>query len=366
AQDRPGVSRRLPSGPPARPPDGDLVFTMLLAHLVAALVGPFLVRWIGRDAFYLLALVPGASAVWLATISPTALADDPIEQVVPWIPKLGITLALRLDVLSWLLALIATGIGAIVLAYCARYFKDTEPGLGRFAGVLTAFAGAMVGLVLADDVMVLYTFWELTTVFSYLLIGHYQDKQASRRAALNALIATTVGRLAMLVGLLMVAAQAGSLLLSDIVADDMWQTPGPFLITAMVLLLSGATSKSALVPTHFWLPGAMAAPTPVSAYLHAAAMVKAGVYLILRVAPAMGQLEILSMIFAAFGAATMLVGGWRALRQTDIKLLLAYGTVSQLGFLSAVAALATREAALAALAMLLAHAVFKAPLFMVV
>lgn len=342
------------------------MFTMLLAHLVAALVGPFLVRWIGRDAFYLLALVPGASAVWLATISPTALGDDPIEQVVPWIPKLGITLALRLDVLSWLLALIATGIGAIVLAYCARYFKDTEPGLGRFAGVLTAFAGAMVGLVLADDVMVLYTFWELTTVFSYLLIGHYQDKQASRRAALNALIATTVGGLAMLVGLLMVAAQAGSLLLSDIVADDMWQTPGPFLITAMVLLLSGATSKSALVPTHFWLPGAMAAPTPVSAYLHAAAMVKAGVYLILRVAPAMGQLEILSMILAAFGAATMLVGGWRALRQTDIKLLLAYGTVSQLGFLSAVAALATREAVLAALAMLLAHAVFKAPLFMVV
>src|SRR5699024_11822099 len=138
------------------------------------------------------------------------------------------------------------------------------PGLGRFAGVLTAFAGAMVGLVLSDDVMVLYTFWELTTVFSYLLIGHYQDKQASRRAALNALISTTAGGLAMLVGLLMVGAAAGSLRLSVIVADPMWSEAGPYLVVAMVLILAGATTKSALIPTHFWLPGAMAAPTPVS------------------------------------------------------------------------------------------------------
>nr|WP_316249226.1 proton-conducting transporter membrane subunit [Brachybacterium sp. Z12] len=166
---------------------------MLLAHLVAALVGPLLVRWVGRNGFYPLALVPGASAIWLATIDPRTLADAPREESIPWIPAFGIDIAFRLDALSWVLALIATGIGAIVLLYCARYFQDTEPGLGRFAGVLTAFAGAMVGLVLADDVMVIYTFWELTTVFSYLLIGHYQDKQASRRAALNALISTTAG-----------------------------------------------------------------------------------------------------------------------------------------------------------------------------
>jgi multicomponent Na+:H+ antiporter subunit A len=342
------------------------VFTMLLAHLVAALVGPVLVRWLGRNAFYPLAVVPGASALWLATIDPRTLAEAPRGESVPWIPAFGIDLAFRLDTLSWVLALIATGIGAIVLLYCARYFKDTEPGLGRFAGVLTAFAGAMVGLVLADDVMILYTFWELTTVFSYLLVGHYQDKQASRRAALNALISTTAGGLAMLVGLLMVAAPAGSLRLSVIVADPMWEQAGPYLITAVLLILVGATSKSALVPTHFWLPGAMAAPTPVSAYLHAAAMVKAGVYLILRMAPALTHLEVITMIVAAVGAATMLVGGWRALRQTDIKLLLAYGTVSQLGFLAAVSGLATHDALLAGLAMLIAHAVFKAPLFMVV
>ncbi|MGP9539611.1 Na+/H+ antiporter subunit A [Brachybacterium sp. AOP43-C2-M15] len=339
---------------------------MLLAHLVAALVGPLLVRRLGRNAFYPLAVVPAASAAWLLSIDPRTLTEAPREEAVSWIPAFGIDLAFRLDTLSWVLALIATGIGAVVLVYCARYFKDTEPGLGRFAGVLTAFAGAMLGLVLADDVMVLYTFWELTTVFSYLLIGHYQDKQASRRAALNALISTTVGGLAMLVGLLMVAAPAGSMRLSVIVADPMWEQAGPYLITAMVLILAGATSKSALVPTHFWLPGAMAAPTPVSAYLHAAAMVKAGVYLILRTAPALTHLEIITMILAALGAATMLVGGWRALRQTDIKLLLAYGTVSQLGFLAAVTGLATHDALLAGLAMLIAHAVFKAPLFMVV
>ena len=342
------------------------MFTMLLAHLVAALVGPFLVRRIGRNAFYPLAVVPGASALWLLTLDPRALADAPRVESVPWIPAFGIDLAFRLDTLSWVLTLIATAIGAVVLVYCARYFKDTEPGLGRFAGVLTAFAGAMVGLVLADDVMMIYTFWELTTVFSYLLVGHYQDRQASRRAALNALISTTAGGLAMLVGLLMVAASAGSFRLSEIVIDPMWQSAGPYLLTAMALILVGATSKSALVPTHFWLPGAMAAPTPVSAYLHAAAMVKAGIYLILRMAPALTHLEVITVVLAVLGAATMLLGGWRALRQTDIKLLLAYGTVSQLGFLAAVTGLATHDAVLAGLAMLIAHALFKAPLFMVV
>src|SRR5699024_8840805 len=183
-----------------------------------------------------------------------------------------------LDPLSWVMALIATGIGALILLYCARYFKDTEPGLGRFAGVLTAFAGAMIGRVLADDVMTLYTFWELTTIFSYLLIGHYQEKQAARRAAMNALISTTAGGLAMLVGLLMLAHAAGTVRLSEMMASGVWTDWGPYLLTAALLVLAGAASTSALLPTPFWLPGAMAAPTPVSAYLHAAAMVKAGIY----------------------------------------------------------------------------------------
>lgn len=338
----------------------------LLAHLGAALLGPVLVRAMGRNAFYVLALVPAATAVWVAGHDPTALAHAPVEQVVPWIPALGIQLAFRLDVLSWVLLLIVSGIGALVLAYCARYFKDTEVGLGRFAGVFTAFAGAMTGLVAADDVMVMFTFWELTTIFSYLLIGHYVEKQASRRAAMNALISTTAGGLAMMVGLLMLAADAGTMRLSGIIDAGIWQSPDAFLVTAMVLVIAGAASKSALVPTHFWLPGAMAAPTPVSAYLHAAAMVKAGIYLLLRFGPGLAELPSLSTLIAVLGAATMLLGGWRALRQTDIKLLLAYGTVSQLGFMAAISGIGTDGAGLAALALLLSHALFKAPLFMVV
>lgn len=339
---------------------------VLLAHLVAALAGPLLVRRMGRTAFYPLALVPAGSAIWAASIDPQELARSPRTVTIEWIPQLGMSVSFTLDVLSWVLLLIATGIGALVLAYCARYFKDTEPGLGRFAGLLTAFAGAMAGLVLAEDVMVLYVFWELTTIFSYLLIGHYADKQASRRAAMNALISTTTGGLAMLLGLLMLGMRAGTMSLGGILADPMWQDGGPYLVTALLLVMAGAASKSALVPSHFWLPGAMAAPTPVSAYLHAAAMVKAGVYLILRLAPALGHVPAVTAVVATLGAATMIVGGWRALRQHDVKLLLAYGTVSQLGFLSAVAALATHDAVLAALAMLVAHALFKAPLFMVV
>jgi multicomponent Na+:H+ antiporter subunit A len=342
------------------------VLVVLIAHFAAALLGPVAVRAMGRNAFYPLAVVPAASTVWLATLDPASLAEVPRVSSLPWIPQFGISLTFRLDTLSWVMALIATGVGTLVLLYCARYFKDTEPGLGRFAGVLTAFAGAMVGLVLADDVMVMFVFWELTTIFSYLLIGHYAEKQASRRAAINALISTTAGGLAMFVGLLMLGSRAGTLSFAGILDSAMWDSADSYLVVALLLIVAGAVSKSALIPTHFWLPGAMAAPTPVSAYLHAAAMVKAGVYLVLRLDPAIAQVPGVGTVIVVLGAATMILGGWRSLRQTDIKLLLAYGTVSQLGFLMAVAGLATPDAVLAASAMLIAHAAFKAPLFMVV
>src|SRR5699024_1513529 len=171
--------------------DGDRMYTMLLAHLVAALVGPVLVRAMGRNAFFLLALAPGASTVWLATLDPGALAETPLEVSVPWIPIFGIDLAFRLDTLSWVMAMIATGIGAIVLLYCARYLPCPAPGLGRLAGGLTAFGGAMVGAVPAVPVIVVYSVLELTAVFPYLLCRHYQDKQSSRGAAMNPLISTT-------------------------------------------------------------------------------------------------------------------------------------------------------------------------------
>ncbi|HEU4849135.1 MAG TPA: Na+/H+ antiporter subunit A, partial [Terrimesophilobacter sp.] len=289
--------------------------------------------------------------------------------VIPWIPQLAVSLAVRVDTLSWLLALVVTGIGALVLLYCAWYFTDAEEGLGRFAAVLLAFTGAMYGLVISDDVFLLFVFWEATSVFSYLLIGHYTGRRASRGAALQALIVTTAGGLAMLVGLVMLSVPAGTSRVTELVAmaqDGRLDLGAPLVVAAVILVLVGALSKSAIIPFHFWLPAAMAAPTPVSAYLHAAAMVQAGIYLVARLAPGFSETPGWHPLLLGLGLATMLVGGWRALRQHDLKLLLAHGTVSQLGFLIVVTGFGTRTAALAGVALLLAHALFKAALFLVV
>lgn len=334
----------------------------LAVFTVASIVLPIVAKWARLRVFYLAALVPAAVFVYTALNAP-ALREQPVVSRVDWIPALNVTLSARMDALSWVLALIVTGVGALVLVYCARYFTSEDPGVGRFAATLLGFSGAMYGLVIADDIYLLYVFWEATSVFSYLLIGHYNDRRASRGAALQALLVTTAGGLAMLVGSVMLATQADTTLLSEIVADP---PDGILVTTAIMLILAGAVSKSALVPFHFWLPAAMAAPTPVSAYLHAAAMVKAGIYLIARLAPAFALMPGWRPVVIGLGIATMLVGGWRALRQHDLKLLLAYGTVSQLGFLTIAVGFGVRDVALAGLALVLAHALFKSTLFLVV
>ncbi|GAA1758217.1 Na+/H+ antiporter subunit A [Agromyces humatus] len=335
----------------------------LAAFAALALVTPYATRLLGRRVFAVIALLPAAVFVLLLTWLPGVLAGTPIVETVTWIPALDISLSFRLDALALLLSLIVTGIGALVLLYCTRYFRDDEPALGRFAALLLAFAGVMFGLVTADDVYIMFTFWEATSVLSYLLIGHYTGRKESRGAALQALTVTTFGGLAMLVGLVILAVAGGTTSLAELIANPVTGPAGEW---AIALILVGAVSKSALVPFHFWLPAAMAAPTPVSAYLHAAAMVKAGVYLIARLAPGYAELEVWHPIVIGLGTFTMLVGGWRALRQYDLKLLLAYGTVSQLGFLVMVTGFGTRDAALAGVALLLAHALFKAALFLVV
>ena len=336
---------------------------LLTALFAAAALAPLLVRWWGRTAFLALAVVPAATTAWALSQTPGVVAGSPARLHIPWAREFHLVLAFRMDVLGLVMTLIAAGIGTLILIYCARYFTDAEPGLGRFAGVLTAFAGSMMGLVLADDLIQLYIYWELTTVFSYLLIGHYTERRDSRRAAMTALTVTTLGGLAMLTGAVMLGESAGSYLISDLLADP---PSGPLVSTALVLILAGALSKSAITPFSLWLPAAMQAPTPVSGYLHAAAMVKAGVYLIARLAPAFNDVAVWQYTTLALGTVTMVAAGWTALRQNDLKLLLAYGTVSQLGFLTALLGAGTRDAALAGLAMLCAHAVFKAPLFLVV
>jgi multicomponent Na+:H+ antiporter subunit A len=339
------------------------MLVLVIAHLLAAAVAPLLVRVLGRRAFLLLAVVPAASFGWALTWTGRIADGEEKTEVVGWVPTLRLDLAFAMGPLQWVLMLLVTGIGALVLVYCTWYFADDEPGLPAFAGNFMAFAGAMLGLVLSGDLLLLYVFWELTTVFSYLLIGHDPTRRASRAAGMQALIVTTFGGLAMLVGILVIGVTADTFRISAVLADP---PAGATAAVAVVLLLLGAVSKSALFPFHFWLPGAMAAPTPVSAYLHAAAMVKAGVYLVLLLAPAFAGLPGWQGLLLSLGLATMLLGGWRSLRQLDIKLLLAYGTVSQLGFLLVIASIGTRATALAALGMLVAHALFKAALFLVV
>ncbi|MDM8085906.1 Na+/H+ antiporter subunit A [Cellulomonas cellasea] len=340
------------------------MLTLLAVHLIASLAAPALVRALGRKAFWVLALAPASVAVWALTLTDQVMSGHGPVEVVQWIPGLGLELAFRLDTLSWLMSLLVGGIGALVLIYCSAYFSASARGLGRFAAVLVAFAGAMYGLVTADDMLLMYVFWELTTVLSYLLIGHYNERKASRRAAMQAIVITTAGGLAMLIGIILLGSAAGTYRISAIIADP--PLGGAAVTVAVACLLVGAVSKSALIPFHFWLPAAMAAPTPVSAYLHAAAMVKAGVYLVARFAPAYAELTVWQVMVVVLGCGTLLLGGYRALRQHDLKLILAFGTVSQLGLIILLVGMGTRATALAGLAMLGAHAMFKASLFLVV
>ncbi|MEU6925254.1 Na+/H+ antiporter subunit A [Streptomyces sp. NPDC046631] len=336
---------------------------LIVCHFVLAACARPLVRALGRRAFVVLALPPAAATAWAVTQWNTVASGGAVTWSWRWMPAYDVTVALRFDALAELMVLLAAGIGTLVLLYCASYFTDGAPGLAGFAGNLLAFAGAMLALVLADDLISLYVFWELTTVFSYLLIGYDSEQKHSRRSALQALTVTTLGGLAMLVGFLIIGQAAGTYRISALLADPPRVTLA--VSVAVVLILCGALSKSAIWPFSLWLPNAMAAPTPVSAYLHAAAMVKAGVYLVARLAPGFADVPVWRPVVIVLGAATMLLGGWRALRLNDLKLVLAYGTVSQLGFLTLLAGAGNRDTALAAAVMILGHALFKAPLFLV-
>ncbi|KAA9395359.1 Na+/H+ antiporter subunit A [Kocuria coralli] len=344
------------------------MLAVLIAHALAALLAPVIFPRIGRNAFYLLAAVPAASFVWLLLQWPAVDAGDDPTRIIPWVPGLDLELAFRMDALAWATSLLVLGVGSLVLAYCARYFSKDSPDMGSFGSQLVAFAGVMFGLVTSDDLMLMFIFWEITSVLSFLLIGYARARLSARRAAMQALVITTAGGLTMLVGVVMLGQLGGTYRISELLAGapQIIEAHEAMISVAIALILVGAVTKSALVPFHFWLPAAMAAPTPVSAYLHAAAMVKAGVFIVARFAPAYAETAAWQPMTLILGLATMLFGGWVALRQYDLKLILAYGTVSQLGFLILVLGQGTADAALGGLALMLAHGCFKATLFLVV
>lgn len=323
---------------------------------------PAAARWLGVRVFLAAAIVPAATVVWAAAQARRVVEGEALVESFGWVGGLGLDIQLRLDGFALLFVFLVSGIGLLVFAY-SRWYLSEDPRNGRLAATLLAFAGAMLGLVLADNLLALFVFWELTTVTSFLLIGTDDVQQAARSAALQALLTTAVGGLAMLAGFVLLGQQAGTFTLSELLASP---PSGAVTNVALVLVLAGALTKSAQAPFHTWLPRAMAAPTPVSAYLHSATMVKAGIYLIGRFAPVFAEAAPWRPIVLTAGLASMLIGGYRALRQHDLKLLLAFGTVSQLGLLVVLLGLGTPQATFAGCALLIAHAAFKAALFLVV
>jgi len=312
---------------------------------------------------WLLALFPLASLVMMGYAVLSA-QGQPVAVSIPWAPAFDISFSLYLDGLSSLFALLILGIGALIVIYAGGYL-GSDPNIGRFYAWLFLFMFAMLGVVLADNLLMLFIFWELTSLSSFLLIGYYHHEAGSRSAALQALLVTGGGGLAMLAGVVLLGQIGGTFEASALLVQGKALQHHPLFVPVLALILLGAFTKSAQFPFHFWLPNAMAAPTPVSAYLHSATMVKAGVYLLARLNPILGGHPIWLYAVGGVGAATMLVASVLAYSQTDLKRLLAYSTVAALGTLTLLIGLGSPLALKAAATFLLAHALYKGALFLV-
>ncbi|MEM8553600.1 MAG: hydrogen gas-evolving membrane-bound hydrogenase subunit E [Pseudomonadota bacterium] len=299
------------------------------------------------------------------SLIPDIDGGEAVRWAVPWVPSLGIELAFLVDGLSLTFALLISGIGTLVLLYSNSYLAG-HPQYARFALFLTSFMVAMLGLVLSDDLILVFVFWELTTFTSYLLIGFSHTSEISRRNALQALFVTGAGGLAFLAGLILLSITAGTTSISGIINGELDLTQHTLYLPILILLLCGAFTKSAQVPFHFWLPNAMAAPTPVSAFLHSATMVKAGVYFVARMHPALSGTEVWFMVLTIFGATTAVFASILSLRQSDLKQALAYTTLMALGTLMLLLAQDYGYAMTAFATFLIVHSLYKAALFLIV
>jgi multicomponent Na+:H+ antiporter subunit A len=336
----------------------------VISGFLLAGAAPFLGRIDRRLATAAFVLLPAVLAAWFVSLAPGVLAGEPVRAAIGWVPELGLEVAFAVDGLGLLFALLICGIGALVILYADRYLSH-DPGRDRFHPMLLAFMASMLGLVLADNLLLVFVFWGLTGITSFMLIGYEHEKEASRKAASQALIVTVAGELAMMAGLVLLAQLAGTYSLSALPAMGEAIRADASYPLVLLLILAGAVTKSAQFPFHFWLPGAMAAPTPVSAYLHSATMVTAGVYLLSRMAPTLGDTTLWTTLLMGFGGVTMLIGGAMSLRERDLKRILAYSTVGALGFMVLLVGTGTVVGASAAMALLLAHALYKGALFLI-
>ncbi|GAA4429152.1 monovalent cation/H+ antiporter subunit A [Acidovorax lacteus] len=344
---------------------------LLLIILLPLLAGTALTGWSGsvsgpacrvRTA-WLAAAVTAASLGLLLWLAPGVMAGDPVAQFIPWVPEIGLNVGLRLDGLALMFALLITGMGLLVILYAHHYLGTDDP-VGKFFSTLMLFMAAMLGIVLSDNVLLLVVFWELTSIASFLLVGYWKHRADARAGARMALAVTGGGGLAMLGGVVLLGQIAGTYEISQLAAQAAQIQADPRYPAALVLILLGCFTKSAQFPFHFWLPQAMAAPTPVSAYLHSATMVKAGIFLLARLTPVLGGTEWFTALVAGAGLVTVLMGAAFAVFKHDLKGLLAYSTISHLGLITFLIGLGSPLAAVAAVFHILNHASFKAALFM--
>ncbi|MET1411054.1 putative monovalent cation/H+ antiporter subunit A [Roseibium sp. HPY-6] len=342
----------------------DTTLYAVLAPFAAAVVAPFLTRWFKHNAAWPLALVPALIFAHFAGFIGPVSEGQTFVAAKAWAPSYGVNFSVYVDGLSTLFGLLISGIGTFIILYAGGYLKG-HPQQGRFFSFLFLFMGAMLGLVLGNNLISLFIFWELTSITSFLLIGFDHLRAASRRAAIQALVVTGGGGLVLLAGFILIIATTGEIEMSVLLSSpDIIKDSGLYL-PIFLLVLGGAFTKSAQFPFHFWLPNAMEAPTPVSAYLHSATMVKAGVYLLMRMHPLLGGTELWTTVLPLFGGVTLLVGTILAVRQTDLKLMLAYTTVASLGLLVMLTGTSHEKALEGAVLYLLAHSLFKGALFMV-
>ncbi|MGF1545962.1 MAG: monovalent cation/H+ antiporter subunit A [Thiotrichales bacterium] len=339
----------------------------LLLIVITPFLGAALVAWVARlgrsHAAWATGAVTLASLLLLIPLAAATFAGHTEIQRLPWLSLVGVDLVFRLDGLGLLFALLILGIGLLVILY-ARYYLSERDSLGRLYAYLLLFMGSMLGVVLSENLIQLLIFWELTSLSSFLLISYWYQSKEARNGARMALAITGAGGLALLGGILLLGRITGSYELSVVLASGDLIRAHPLYVPTLVLVLLGAFTKSAQFPFHFWLPHAMAAPTPVSAYLHSATMVKAGVFLLARLFPALSGTPEWSWLVGGAGLLTLLVGAVTALFKHDLKGLLAYSTISHLGLITVLFGIGTPLAAVAGVFHIINHAIFKASLFM--
>ncbi len=339
------------------------MLTIILIGILLAVFAPLFYKIFKANTGKFLALFPAAGFVWFVSKYNEVANGSIIKEAFDWMPGLGVGLDFKLDGLSLLFAFLITGIGAIVLLYAGTYMKAYKK-TDRFFVALLVFMASMLGLVLSDNIISLFVFWELTSFSSYFLIGFSHDKEESRDSALKALLITAGGGLALLAGLIMLGIGGETNTISELLTRGDLIADSGYLHLAMILIIIGCFTKSAQFPFHFWLPAAMAAPTPVSAYLHSATMVKAGIYLLARMSPLFNGTDSWNATLLVVGGTTMLIGASMAIINADLKKILAYTTVSALGLLTMLLGIGTEMAIHAVVIFILAHALYKGALFL--